>query len=74
MTDPRCAVMTDARLRHGRASLELSFFAQGVALALLMTRLPAVQDRYGISDGLLPVFLVAVPVLAGPEASVLSSW
>ncbi|GGX02570.1 MFS transporter [Streptomyces chryseus] len=57
--------MTDARLRHGRASLGLSFFAQGVAFALLVTRLPAVQERYGISDGLLPLFLAAVPMLAG---------
>ncbi|MBT2506531.1 MFS transporter [Streptomyces sp. ISL-98] len=57
--------MTDARLRHGRASLGLSFFAQGVAFALLVTRLPAIQDRYGISDALLPVFLAAVPILAG---------
>ncbi|WP_406137511.1 MFS transporter [Streptomyces sp. NBC_01089] len=56
---------TDVRLRHGRASLGLSFFAQGAAFALLVTRIPAVQDRYGISDGLLPVFLAAVPVLAG---------
>ncbi|MBT2392725.1 MFS transporter [Streptomyces sp. ISL-1] len=57
--------MTGARLRHGRASLALSFFAQGVAFALLVTRIPAIQDRYGISDGLLPAFLAAVPVLAG---------
>ncbi|MEU0132160.1 MFS transporter [Streptomyces sp. NPDC006289] len=57
--------MTDARLRYGRASLALSFLVQGVAFALLVTRIPAIQDRYGISDGLLPVFLAAVPVLAG---------
>ncbi|MGW8995466.1 MFS transporter [Streptomyces zhihengii] len=57
--------MTDARLRQGRASLAFSFFAQGVAFALLVTRIPAVQDRYGISDALLPLFLAAVPVLAG---------
>ncbi|MFI6645796.1 MFS transporter [Streptomyces sp. NPDC050504] len=57
--------MTDARLRHGRVSLAFSFLAQGVAFALLVTRIPAIQDRYGISDGLLPVFLAAVPVLAG---------
>lgn len=43
----------------------MSFFAQGVAFALLVTRIPAIQDRYGISDGLLPAFLAAVPVLAG---------
>jgi predicted MFS family arabinose efflux permease len=38
---------------------------QGVAFALLVTRIPAIQERYGISDGLLPAFLAAVPVLAG---------
>ncbi|EFG64831.1 membrane protein [Streptomyces sp. SPB074] len=52
-------------MRHGRAALALSFFVQGAAFALLVTRIPAVQDKYGISDGLLPVFLAAVPVLAG---------
>ncbi|MFG1808618.1 MFS transporter [Streptomyces sp. NPDC049040] len=60
--------MDDARpqaLRHGRAALAISFFAQGALFALLVTRIPAIQDRYGISDGLLPVFLAAVPILAG---------
>ncbi|MEU3187096.1 MFS transporter [Streptomyces sp. NPDC006923] len=57
--------MTDARVRHGRVSLALSFLVQGVTFALLVTRIPAIQDRYGISDGLLPAFLAVVPVLAG---------
>ncbi|MFJ4920224.1 MFS transporter [Streptomyces sp. NPDC088725] len=57
--------MTDARARHGRTSLALSFFVQGVTFALLVTRIPAIQDHYGISDALLPAFLAAVPVLAG---------
>ncbi|MDI3408817.1 MFS transporter [Streptomyces cavernicola] len=57
--------MTDARMRYGRGALAVSFFVQGVAFALLVTRIPAIQDRYGISDGLLPVFLAAVPILAG---------
>ncbi|WP_264934202.1 MFS transporter [Streptomyces sp. A012304] len=52
-------------LRRGRASLAFSFFVQGVAFALLVTRIPAIQDRYGVSDALLPAFLAAVPVLAG---------
>ncbi|MFH9016015.1 MFS transporter [Streptomyces sp. NPDC017943] len=56
--------MTDV-LRRGRASLAFSFFVQGVAFALLVTRIPAIQDRYGVSDALLPAFLAAVPVLAG---------
>ncbi|MEU7448208.1 Inner membrane protein YbjJ [Streptomyces sp. ADI98-12] len=57
--------MTDTRVRRGRAALAFSFLVQGVAFALLVTRIPAVQDRYGISDALLPAFLAAVPVLAG---------
>src|SRR3954462_7395673 len=52
-------------LRYGRAALAVSFFAQGALFALLVTRIPAIQDRYGIGDGLLPVFLAAVPILAG---------
>ncbi|MEU6085125.1 MFS transporter [Streptomyces sp. NPDC047108] len=55
----------DAKLRHGRASLTVSFFVQGVCFALLVTRIPAIQDRYGLSDAYLPVFLAAVPILAG---------
>ncbi|MFI9212410.1 MFS transporter [Streptomyces sp. NPDC053253] len=57
--------MTDARLRRGRGSLAVSFFVQGVTFALLVTRIPGIQDRYGISDALLPAFLAAVPILAG---------
>ncbi|MGW1077696.1 MFS transporter [Streptomyces sp. NPDC002537] len=59
--------MTDApsRLGHGRRSLAVSFFLQGVVFALLVTRIPAIQTQYGISDGLLPAFLAAVPILAG---------
>lgn len=45
--------------------MAFSFFAQGAAFALLVTRIPAIQNRYGVSDALLPVFLAAVPVLAG---------
>ncbi|MBD3008090.1 MFS transporter [Streptomyces sp. 5-10] len=61
MTDSR----PSPRLRQGRASLAISFFVQGAIFALLVTRIPALQDRYGISDGLLPLFLAAVPILAG---------
>ncbi|GAA2544390.1 MFS transporter [Streptomyces levis] len=52
-------------LRRGRASLAFGFLVQGVAFALLVTRIPAIQDRYGVSDALLPAFLAAVPILAG---------
>ncbi|MFJ4818927.1 MFS transporter [Streptomyces sp. NPDC088801] len=52
-------------LRRGRGSLAFGFLVQGVAFALLVTRIPAIQDRYGVSDALLPAFLAAVPILAG---------
>jgi MFS family permease len=45
--------------------LAFSFFAQGATFALLVTRIPDIQDRYGVSDALLPAFLAAVPILAG---------
>lgn len=65
MTEARALDARPPALRHGRAALAVSFFAQGSLFAMLVTRIPAIQDRYGISDGLLPLFLAAVPVLAG---------
>ncbi|WP_241002717.1 MFS transporter [Streptomyces sp. CB01881] len=53
------------RLRQARAALAASFLLQGITFALLVTCIPELQDRYGLSDALLPVFLAAVPVLAG---------
>ncbi|MFD8701639.1 MFS transporter [Kitasatospora sp. NPDC059648] len=58
-------------LRVGRAALAVSFLLQGTTFALLVTCIPEIQHRYGLSDGLLPVFLAAVPILAG-VGSVLS--
>ncbi|GHF49155.1 MFS transporter [Streptomyces morookaense] len=54
-----------SHIRHGRLALTVSFCVQGVVFALLVTRIPALKEQYGMSDGLLPVFLAAVPVLAG---------
>ncbi|MFF8385570.1 MFS transporter [Streptomyces kanasensis] len=62
MTD---AAGTDARLRRGRRALAFSFLAQGITFALLVTRVPAVQSRYGVPDTVLPALLAAVPLLAG---------
>ncbi|MCG6497256.1 MFS transporter [Kitasatospora sp. A2-31] len=53
------------RLRQGRAALAAGFLLQGTTFALLVTCIPELQDRYGLSDALLPVFLAAVPILAG---------
>ncbi|MFC9329682.1 MFS transporter [Kitasatospora sp. NPDC057015] len=53
------------RLRQARVALAVSFLLQGVTFALLVTCIPEIQDRYGLDDTLLPVFLAAVPILAG---------
>lgn len=57
--------MVTARLRQARASLMVSYLLQGTVFALLVTRIPGVQKHYGITDGQLPIFLAAVPILAG---------
>ncbi|ANW21320.1 MFS transporter [Streptomyces clavuligerus] len=54
-----------ARLRQARSALLLIFLVHGAFFALLVTRIPAIQDRYGLSDAALPAFLAAVPLLAG---------
>jgi len=54
-----------ARLRQARAALAVSFLLQGITFALLVTCIPEIQKQYGLSDSLLPVFLAAVPILAG---------
>lgn len=43
----------------------MAFVAQGVSLAILVTRIPALKDRFDLSDGDLALYLVLVPVLAG---------
>ncbi|WP_347731473.1 MFS transporter [Streptomyces sp. CAU 1734] len=52
-------------LRRARSALLLVFLVHGVAFALLVTRIPATQDQYRLSDAQLPMFLAAVPILAG---------
>ncbi|MBC3843687.1 MFS transporter [Streptacidiphilus sp. 4-A2] len=61
------------RLRQARTALLVSYLVQGAVFALLVTRIPSIQKQYGISDALLPVFLAAVPVLAG-AGSISMEW
>ncbi|MFC1400307.1 MULTISPECIES: MFS transporter [Streptacidiphilus] len=60
-------------LRRARIALLVSYLAQGAVFALLVTRIPSIQTQYGISDNLLPVFLAAVPILAG-VGSISMEW
>ncbi|MFC1410612.1 MFS transporter [Streptacidiphilus sp. N1-12] len=62
-----------ARLRQARVALLVSYLAQGTVFALLVTRIPAIQKQYGMSDGVLTIFLAAVPILAG-VGSISMEW
>jgi predicted MFS family arabinose efflux permease len=53
------------RLRQARAALLVSYLVQGAVFALLVTRIPEIQTQYGISNNVLPIYLAAVPILAG---------
>jgi MFS family permease len=54
--------MTPVRAR--RATFVV-FFVQGTCFAVLLTRIPALKDRFGLSDGQLALVLLVVPVVAG---------
>lgn len=65
MPEQLVATPVTTRLRQARAAVVASFVVQGITFALLVTSIPEIQRRYGLSDELLPVFLAAVPILAG---------
>lgn len=48
-----------------RAAVSTAFFCQGFAFASLITRIPAIQDQFGFSEGGLAAILAAVPIVAG---------
>jgi MFS family permease len=48
-----------------RLAVSTAFFCQGFAFASLITRIPAIQDRFQFSEGGLAMILAGVPVLAG---------
>jgi MFS family permease len=48
-----------------RVAVSTAFFCQGFAFASLVTRIPAIQDKFGFSEGGLAAILAAVPIVAG---------
>ncbi|WP_441245489.1 MFS transporter [Kitasatospora sp. McL0602] len=73
LVEPVAVEPVTPRLRQARAALAVSFLLQGITFAVLVTCIPEIQKQYGLSDGLLPVFLAAVPILAG-VGSISSEW
>lgn len=48
-----------------RVAVSIAFFCQGFAFASLITRIPAIQEAFGLSEGQLALILAAVPIVAG---------
>ncbi|NUU21137.1 MAG: MFS transporter, partial [Streptomycetaceae bacterium] len=55
----------DVAVRRARLAVLACFLVQGASFAVLVTRVPAIQDRYGLGDGALTVVLSLVPIVAG---------
>jgi len=54
-----------ARDRRARRSTAGAYVVQGLCFATVLTRVPALKDKFGFSDGELSLILLAVPVVAG---------
>ncbi len=52
-------------LRRARLAVTVAFVAQGVCFAALVSRIPTLQDRFGLSDGELGLMIGIVPIVAG---------
>lgn len=52
-------------VRRSRAAVSVAYGVQGLSLAILVTRIPTVRDRLGLSEVGLGLLLVLVPVMAG---------
>ena len=64
-------LLPGAPMNINRVAVSTAFFCQGFAFASLITRIPAIQDRFGFSEGGLAMLLAAVPIVAGCRAA---SW
>jgi len=52
-------------VNRARMAVSTAFLCQGFAFATLITRIPAIQDRFAFSEGGLAMILAAVPIVAG---------
>ena len=54
-----------SEVRRSRVAVSALFFCQGFAFAALITRIPAIQEAFDLSEGGLAGLLALVPVVAG---------
>jgi MFS family permease len=52
-------------LRRARLAVTVSYVGQGVCFAALVSRVPAVQSKFELSDGSLGLIVGLVPIIAG---------
>jgi predicted MFS family arabinose efflux permease len=55
----------EPRDRQARRATAAAYVVQGLCFAAVLTRVPALKDKFGFSDGELSLILLAVPVVAG---------
>ncbi len=58
-------------LRRARLAVIVAYVGQGISFAVLVTRIPALQEKFALSDGALGLLVGLVPIIAG-VGSVLS--
>ena len=51
----------------------VAYIGQGVCFAVLVTRIPALQEKFGLSDGVLGLLVGLVPIIAGVGSVVAGS-
>ena len=52
-------------LRRARWAVMVAFIVQGICFAALVTRIPSIQSKFGLSDGQLGLLVGIVPIVAG---------
>jgi MFS family permease len=60
-------------LRRARLAVTVSYVGQGVCFAALVSRVPAVQSKFELSDGSLGLIVGLVPIIAGVGSVVAGS-
>lgn len=65
---------TGAALRLARLAVTVAYVGQGISFAVLVTRIPALQDKFGLDDGTLTILVALVPIIAGVGSVVAGSF
>ncbi|MDA8436170.1 MAG: MFS transporter [Actinomycetales bacterium] len=60
-------------LRRARAAVTVAYVGQGLCFAALVSRVPAVQNKFELSDGALGLIVGLVPIIAGVGSVVAGS-